>query len=73
MAARLQRLEGMVRTMVEKGSGQEHQTPGAALTDASGPDSNRKGPDNMAQIVDGEAPTYVGATHFMAVLEDVSC
>ncbi|GKT58597.1 C6 transcription factor [Colletotrichum tofieldiae] len=70
MAARLKRLEGMVRTMMDEG--------GAAAA-AAAPRGSPAGPAEEVGVaqpgghfVQGErASTYVGATHFMAVLEDI--
>ncbi|KAJ2901508.1 Fusarisetin A cluster transcription factor fsa6 [Zalerion maritima] len=69
MSARLQRLEGMVRTMVENGSLPPQAAPGKIKSHSSPGDIN--GPENMAQVVHGETTTFVGATHFMAVLDDI--
>ncbi|KAI0840021.1 fungal-specific transcription factor domain-containing protein [Hypoxylon sp. FL0890] len=61
MAARLKRLEGMVRGMIE--------------TDGIEPSPNRKLPQGQTArglVVQGEkAQTFVGGTHFMAMLEDI--
>ncbi|GKT40840.1 fusarisetin A cluster transcription factor fsa6 [Colletotrichum spaethianum] len=66
MAARLKRLEGMVRTMMDEGAAAPPQNPapaGAREVGVAQPGG---------QFVQGErASTYVGATHFMAVLEDI--
>lgn len=67
MAARLRRLESMVRkVMDDEGGG---QAPAAA-----GPDQTPgEGLDVKGQVVKVDrSTTYVGATHFMAILEDVS-
>ncbi|WYZ38654.1 hypothetical protein EsH8_III_000568 [Colletotrichum jinshuiense] len=64
MAARLKRLEGMVRTMMDDGG-----TPPRAV-DAAPKDEGVAQPGG--HLVRGErASTYVGATHFMAILEDI--
>ncbi|KAF9881049.1 hypothetical protein CkaCkLH20_01199 [Colletotrichum karsti] len=65
MAARLKRLEGMVRTMMDDGGSLPSAAPAPVPKD-----------ENVAQpggqIVQGErGTTYVGATHFMAILEDI--
>ncbi|KAK3944185.1 fungal-specific transcription factor domain-containing protein [Diplogelasinospora grovesii] len=71
MAARLKRLEGMVREMMDPDespqrqyqSEQQEQQPGA-----EGGDFQR----GRARVVMGKgATTYVGATHFMAMLDDI--
>jgi hypothetical protein len=68
MAVRLKRLEGMVRNMMDTGEGVgagNGKTAAAAALDV--------GLQMTGQVVRGErATTYVGATHFMAILEDVS-
>lgn len=64
MAARLKRLEGMVRDMMDSETGAEKEE------DA---DVNA-GPNLGGKVVTGkDATTYVGATHCMAMLEDVRC
>ncbi|KAK1599558.1 fungal-specific transcription factor domain-containing protein [Colletotrichum navitas] len=72
MAARLRQLEGMVRTMMDDGV-----VPAPSCTSSSIATGARVEEVGVAQpggqLVRGErASTYVGATHFMAVLEDVS-
>ncbi|UNI18953.1 hypothetical protein JDV02_005182 [Purpureocillium takamizusanense] len=66
MSARLQRLEGMVRTMLDEGGGEAR--PGAA---EAGGDTNT--PAVKGNVVHGArgTTTYVGATHCMAMLEDI--
>jgi hypothetical protein len=65
MAARLKRLEGMVRGMVE-------------LDGASGGNGHSLGDSTQRRNTSGSvvhsegATNYVGGTHFMAILEDVS-
>ncbi|KAF6806560.1 C6 transcription factor [Colletotrichum musicola] len=67
MAARLKRLEGMVRTMMDDGVA----VPPAVTAAAAAP-APRDVAQPGGQFVQGErAPTYVGATHFMAILEDI--
>ncbi|KAF6841723.1 C6 transcription factor [Colletotrichum plurivorum] len=67
MAARLKRLEGMVRTMMDDGVA----VPPAVAAAAAAP-ARRDVAQPGGQFVQGErAPTYVGATHFMAILEDI--
>ncbi|OHW94613.1 C6 transcription factor [Colletotrichum incanum] len=66
MAARLKRLEGMVRTMVEEGAAAA--VPRGAPAGAEEVGVAQPG----GHLVQGErASTYVGATHSMAVLEDI--
>lgn len=89
MAARLKRLEGMVRNMMEGGADEvpgrpppsgaaDLGVPGqatAAAIEARSP-AKEEGVEMAGQVVShGErtTTTYVGATHFMAILEDVSC
>lgn len=63
MSARLKRLEGMVREMMdtEVPPAKENETSDAVA-----------GPAVQAHVVRGQnATTYVGATHCMAMLEDV--
>ncbi|TQN69246.1 Fusarisetin A cluster transcription factor fsa6 [Colletotrichum shisoi] len=67
MAARLKRLEGMVRTMMDEGAvaAVEPQDSSVGIADVGVAQPG-------GQFVQGErASTYVGATHFMAVLEDI--
>lgn len=83
MAARLKRLEGMVREMLdEDGSVRDHSSDRTAVgedNDDSGGDSDAgmvASPTSGAQVVRGTGKrggntTYVGATHFMAMLGDV--
>lgn len=89
VAARLQRLEGMVREMMDEGDGDGVDVP------ENGPENettngNARGDEGRAEsegvqreqepaaaekgtVVSGRrATSYVGATHFMAILEDVS-
>lgn len=73
MAARLKRLEGMVRGMMDAdgniipGDGDVNGKAKPQAKEAA------ESPQVMAQVVRGEnATTYVGATHCMAMLEDVS-
>jgi hypothetical protein len=61
MAARLKRLEGMVRGMMD-GEVQAGRQPDV-----------RGEPAGSGRVVQGDrGTTYVGATHFMAMLDDVS-
>lgn len=91
MAARLKRLESMVRGMMHTNN-PNIRGPIPALTSSSSAtgqyqtdehdDENEESPDERAaavpvgQVVLGKSGkgsvTYVGATHFMAMLEDVS-
>ncbi|KEY69737.1 hypothetical protein S7711_03718 [Stachybotrys chartarum IBT 7711] len=63
MAARVKRLEGMVRDMLD--------------TPPPGPPPGKKGrlngtPELLGQVVQNDhVPTYVGATHCLAMLEDI--
>lgn len=64
MAARLRRLEGMVRGMVELDGGNGG---------GDGKGFSTQGRNNSGSVVHSDRATnYVGGTHFMAVLEDVS-
>lgn len=64
VAARLKRLEGMVRGMVELDGG------------VTGDDTNRgqstQSEQGASVVYNEKATNYVGGTHFMAILEDVS-
>ncbi|KXH65470.1 fungal specific transcription factor domain-containing protein [Colletotrichum salicis] len=72
MAARLKRLEGMVRTMMDEGAnGVGPQTAGTGAAAANAVEEKGVAQPG-GQLVQGErASTYVGATHFMAILEDI--
>lgn len=62
MATRLKRLEAMVRDMMEEGAKPQTSAP-----------ARDESVSVAGQVVHGErGATYVGATHFMAILEDVS-
>ncbi|KAI0408083.1 hypothetical protein F4802DRAFT_605149 [Xylaria palmicola] len=65
LAARLKRLEGMVRGMAE--------LDGAAGSNGDGLDGGSQGRITSGSVVHGERATtnYVGGTHFMAILEDL--
>ncbi|KAF5021656.1 hypothetical protein F66182_6314 [Fusarium sp. NRRL 66182] len=65
MSARLKRLEGMVREMME--------TEGADVRNSSTiSNGSMAGPEVQCHVVHSErATTYVGATHCMAMLEDI--
>ncbi|KAI1354972.1 hypothetical protein F5Y01DRAFT_271789 [Xylaria sp. FL0043] len=64
MAARLKRLEGMVRSMVE--------IDGGGSGDGKGPGESAQRYDTGGSVVHSERATnYVGGTHFMAILEDL--
>ncbi|KAI5461265.1 hypothetical protein BGZ63DRAFT_414072 [Mariannaea sp. PMI_226] len=66
MSARLKRLEGIVRGMIDTETG---EAPGAKHVDG---DDYATGPVVEGHVVKGEkAMTYVGATHIMAMLEDI--
>ncbi|KAI2633824.1 hypothetical protein GGS21DRAFT_114264 [Xylaria nigripes] len=61
MAARLKRLEGMVRGMAEL----NHRAPDSGPGDGAGPAMG-------GSVIHGERATnFVGGTHFMAILEDL--
>ncbi|KAK1247876.1 hypothetical protein MKX07_000764 [Trichoderma sp. CBMAI-0711] len=63
MAARLKRLEGMVRGMMDEEGNLKRQPQAAGESTA---------PQLKGQVVHGEnATTYVGATHCLAMLEDI--
>lgn len=76
MTARLKRLEAMVRGMMDgDGDGEGEQQP--HMSSESGGGSIVDGApreETHAQVVFGgrARTTYVGATHFMAMLDDVS-
>jgi hypothetical protein len=63
MTARLKRLEGLVREMMETEQAPKPQDKGS---------ENSAVPSLQGQVVKGEhGTTYVGATHCMAMLDDV--
>ncbi|OIW29951.1 hypothetical protein CONLIGDRAFT_544161, partial [Coniochaeta ligniaria NRRL 30616] len=68
MAARLKRLEGMVRGMMP-GDGGEAAVPAVQDSAESGDFSQGRGQVVVAS--GGKSTTYVGATHFMAMLDDI--
>ncbi|KAH8908692.1 hypothetical protein BR93DRAFT_496754 [Coniochaeta sp. PMI_546] len=68
MAARLKRLEGMVRGMMP-GEGGEANVPAEPVSAESGDFSQGRGQVVVAS--GGKSTTYVGATHFMAMLDDI--
>ncbi|KAI0913323.1 hypothetical protein F4823DRAFT_622315 [Ustulina deusta] len=64
MAARLKRLEGMVRGMVE--------LEGGVSNNDNGSGESTRGFNTGGSVVHSERATnYVGGTHFMAILEDL--
>lgn len=68
MSARLKRLEGMVRTMMDaEAEEQEGAKKGNGVTEVQEPKVAR---GQVVRSVQGS--TYVGATHCLAMLEDVS-
>ncbi|KAI1429546.1 hypothetical protein F5Y12DRAFT_710033 [Xylaria sp. FL1777] len=70
MAARLKRLEGMVRGMVELGD--DGNGGGDGGDDGNGAGSSRQRYDTGGSVVHSQRATnYVGGTHFMAILEDL--
>ena len=72
MAARLKRLEGMVRGMMDAGGNLTPQPGQPELGEQK--QGNGETPQFEGQVVRGQNATtsYVGATHCMAMLEDVS-
>ncbi|KAF5659180.1 hypothetical protein FHETE_9529 [Fusarium heterosporum] len=71
MSARLKRLEGMVREMMDSESAPS-QTVGNAKDSSRATNGAATGPEVQGHVVQGEkATTYVGATHCMAMLEDI--
>ncbi|PNH41402.1 hypothetical protein VD0004_g5700 [Verticillium dahliae] len=74
MASRLKRLEDMVRSMLEDGDVVVDPSRGPAEAAPPLPPSVRvaEGLRASGQVVHGErGSTYIGATHFMAMLEDI--
>ncbi|RKK87719.1 hypothetical protein BFJ69_g471 [Fusarium oxysporum] len=71
MSARLKRLEGMVREMMDS----EGTAPGTHASAGAGAglaNGTATGPDVQGHVVHSEkGATYVGATHCMAMLEDI--
>ncbi|KPM41312.1 hypothetical protein AK830_g5232 [Neonectria ditissima] len=68
MSARLRRLEGMVREMMDA----ETSGEGSAPRNGTREGAAAEGPAVQGHVVRGEnATTYVGATHCMAMLEDI--
>lgn len=71
MSARLKRLEGMVREMMDSEGTLQTEVPIAV--NSSRVTNGVTGPEVQGQVVRGDkTTTYVGATHCMAMLEDVS-
>ncbi|KAI0598101.1 hypothetical protein F4775DRAFT_557729 [Biscogniauxia sp. FL1348] len=71
MAARLKRLEGMVREMIDTDGGKGVNDDVAATATTT---TTPKGADAGGSVVlggGGRATSYVGGTHFMAILEDL--
>ncbi|KAM0321448.1 hypothetical protein ACHAPQ_009416 [Fusarium lateritium] len=67
MSARLKRLEGMVREMMDA-----EGAPSEATADTKNSSRATTGPEVQGHVVQGKkATTYVGATHCMAMLEDI--
>ncbi|GKT99535.1 hypothetical protein FLAG1_01666 [Fusarium langsethiae] len=70
VSARLKRLEGMVREMMD--SENTAQTAASSLVNSSRVTNGATGPEVQGQVVRGDkTTTYVGATHCMAMLEDI--
>ncbi|KAI1045521.1 hypothetical protein LB505_008704 [Fusarium chuoi] len=71
MSARLKRLEGMVREMMDS----EGAAPGTQASTGAGAglaNGTATGPDVQGHVVHSKkGATYVGATHCMAMLEDI--
>ncbi|KAF5988095.1 hypothetical protein FCOIX_679 [Fusarium coicis] len=71
MSARLKRLEGMVREMMDS----EGAAPGTQVGNGTGAamaNGTATGPDVQGHVVHSKkGATYVGATHCMAMLEDI--
>lgn len=74
MAERLKRLEGMVRGMMDEGDDAVQQNlPEKALSEGTGiQNGNITTPYVTGRLAGGYHGTYFGATHCMAMLEDVS-
>ncbi|EXM36002.1 hypothetical protein V3481_005362 [Fusarium oxysporum f. sp. vasinfectum] len=71
MSARLKRLEGMVREMMDS-EGTAPGTHASAGVGAGLANGTATGPDVQGHVVHSEkGATYVGATHCMAMLEDI--
>ena len=78
MTARLKRLEAMVRNMMDAGGNgdrdgnnpvvYEGQSQRQSDLSNAEPDARE---DAQAQVIFGRSTTYIGATHFMAMLDDV--
>lgn len=75
MAARLKRLEGMVRGMIDipggASSGSEGGGGGGGLP-AHVPNRGKNTTGGQVVVQSERSTNYVGGTHFMAILEDVS-
>ena len=73
MASRLKHLEGMVRGMMDADGNLIPQEK-LSSSDAPGP-ANEDSPVATGQVIrsQNESTAFVGATHCMAMLEDVSC
>ncbi|KAH6987514.1 fungal-specific transcription factor domain-containing protein [Ilyonectria sp. MPI-CAGE-AT-0026] len=72
MSARLKRLEGMVREMMETEAAAEVAAETSVPKPGDQDDAVPAGPAVRGRVVRGEnATTYVGATHCMAMLEDI--
>ncbi|CAF3444008.1 unnamed protein product [Fusarium graminearum] len=70
MSARLKRLEGMVREMMDSEGTLQTEVPIAV--NSSRVTNGVTGPEVQGQVVRGDkTTTYVGATHCMAMLEDI--
>ncbi|KAK7967444.1 uncharacterized protein PG986_001721 [Apiospora aurea] len=72
MAARLKRLEGMVRGMIDVPGG----SGSGGVETGGGPPANatemeRKNPGGQVVVQSERSTNYVGGTHFMAILEDL--
>lgn len=72
MSARLKRLEGMVRGMMQVEGNEElvrQMMNGQNITETN--EASDDGPKGHV-VQTKNAPTYIGATHCMAILEDAS-
>ncbi|KAK8856474.1 Fusarisetin A cluster transcription factor fsa6 [Apiospora arundinis] len=72
MAARLKRLEGMVRDMIDVVPGGAAAAAAAVPpTNAPGIEEGREKPCEQVVVQSEWSTNYVGGTHFMAILEDI--
>ncbi|KAK8058743.1 hypothetical protein PG994_009191 [Apiospora phragmitis] len=73
MAARLKRLEGMVRGMVDVPGGGASSSSGGGGRPAAinAPETAGRDPCGQVVVQSERSTNYVGGTHFMAILEDI--